>query len=72
LEELIAAIAAKITGRYGQKSLASITEHCEMAAAIGDQSSVQTWRRIAAAAEGLLAKDGAALANGMASMPKRS
>jgi len=60
LEDLIAAMAAKLTCRYGRKSLAAIAEHCEMADAIGDQPSLEAWRSIGAAAEDLLAKDGAA------------
>ena len=59
-EQLIVDMAAKITCRYGSKSLDRIAEHCEMADAIGDQSSLQTWRSIAAAAERLLTEANAA------------
>jgi hypothetical protein len=59
LEEphLVAAVAAKIICKHGSKSLAVIAEHCRMAIAIGDLSSLQTWRDIAAAIERLLRMD---------------
>jgi hypothetical protein len=51
---LIAAVAAKFICRHGSKSLDAIAQHCAMARAIGDQSSLKTWRDIAAAVECLL------------------
>lgn len=51
---LVAAMAAKLLNRHGSKSLETITQHCAMAKAIGDQSSLQMWLDIAAATEGLL------------------
>lgn len=46
---LVAAVAARIIGRHGSKSLDTIAEYCEMASAIGDRASLQTWLDIAAA-----------------------
>jgi hypothetical protein len=51
---LVEAMAAKIVCQHGSKSLAKIAEHCQMANAIGDQSSVQTWRDIGAAVKLIL------------------
>lgn len=46
---MVAAVAARIIGRYGSKSLDTIAQYCEMASAIGDAASLQTWLDIAAA-----------------------
>ena len=51
---LVEAMAAKIVCRHGAKSLTQIAEYCQMANAIGDQSSLQTWRDIGAAVKRLL------------------
>lgn len=50
---LVAAVAARIIDQYGSRSLDTITQHCEMANAIGDRPSLQTWRDIAVAVESL-------------------
>ena len=48
---LVAAMAARIIDRHGNKSLDTIAQHCEMATAIGDQPSLHAWRDIATAVE---------------------
>jgi hypothetical protein len=51
---LVAAVAARLIGRYGSKSLDAIAELREKALALGDKPSVQTWLDIACVAERLL------------------
>ena len=50
---LLAAVAERLVFRHGDKSLAAIAEHCQMASAIGDQLSLQTWQSIAVAVQQL-------------------
>jgi hypothetical protein len=51
---LVEAMAAKIVCQHGSKSLPKIAEYCQIANAIGDPSSVRTWRDIGEAVKRLL------------------
>ena len=54
MDQLVEAMAAKIVCQHGDKSLPKIDEYRQTAIAIGDPSSVQTWRDIGDAVKRLL------------------